>query len=59
MVKTYELNPSDTQEIFLGLLARERDLRISIMDAKKYGLVNLDVLQSELMTCIKLQRKIG
>jgi hypothetical protein len=43
----------------MGLFARERDINISIVDAKKYGLAHLDKLEVELQECLKLQERIG
>ena len=45
--------------LLLGLFAREREIRISIRDAKLYGLVTLERLQEELQECLTLQKRIG
>lgn len=54
-----DLTAQERNIIFLGLLAREREISQSIVDSKKYGLVNLDMLQSELKECLDLQKRIG
>ena len=59
MTKTMDLSPRDRVVIFLGLLAREREINQSIMDAKKYGLVHLEKLEVELQECLDLQKRIG
>jgi hypothetical protein len=59
MIKEFKLNAQERNVIFLGLLAREREINQSIVDSKKYGLVNLDMLQSELKECLELQKRIG
>lgn len=59
MIKTMELSARDRVVIFLALLAREREINQSIMDAKKYGLAHLDKLEVELQECLDLQKRIG
>lgn len=54
-----ELSPRDRVVIFLALLAREREIMISIKDARKYGLAHLDKLELELQECLELQKRIG
>jgi hypothetical protein len=48
----------DRVVILLGLIARERDIKISIMDAKKYGLAHLDKLEEELIEINELQKRV-
>lgn len=59
MTKNMELSPRDRVVIFLALLAREREIMISIKDARKYGLAHLDKLEVELQECLELQKRIG
>lgn len=59
MTKNFELTARDRIVLLLGLFAREREINISIADAKKYGLVHLDKLQLELQECLELQKRIG
>jgi hypothetical protein len=59
MTKTFELNERERVLIFLALLAREREINISIVDARKYGLAHLDKLELELQECLDLQKRIG
>lgn len=59
MTKNMELSPRDRVVIFLALLAREREIMISIKDARKYGLAHLDKLELELQECLELQKRIG
>ena len=59
MIKEFKLSAQERNIIFLGLLAREREINQSIVDSKKDGLVNLDMLQSELKECLDLQKRIG
>jgi hypothetical protein len=44
--------------LLLSLFARERDINLSISDAKKYGSVNLDKLEAELIEIIDLQKRV-
>lgn len=53
-----QLSERDRVVLFLALLAREREINISINDAKKYGLVSLEKLQDELKECNELQKRI-
>lgn len=59
MNKPIELTARERVVIFLALLAREREIMISITDARKYGLAHLDKLQLELQECLDLQNRIG
>jgi hypothetical protein len=59
MNKTIELSTSERVILLMGLFARERDINISIADAKKYGLAHLDKLQLQLQECLDLQNRIG
>lgn len=58
MTKEFELSPRERVIIFLALLAREREINISIVDARKYGLVHLDKLEQELQETLELQKRI-
>jgi hypothetical protein len=53
-----ELSERDRVVLLLGLFARARDIKLSISDAKRYGLAHLDKLELELSEVIKLQEKI-
>ena len=53
-----KLNARDRVVILLGLFARERDINISISDAKRYGLAHLDKLENELNECLDLQKRV-
>lgn len=44
--------------LLLGLIARERDIKLSIADAKRYGLANLDKLELELIEINELQKRV-
>lgn len=48
----------DRVVILLGLIARERDIKLSIADAKKYGLAHLDKLELELQEINDLQKRV-
>ena len=48
----------DRVVILLGLFARERDLKISISDAKRYCLAHLEKLEDELKECLDLQKRV-
>ena len=48
----------DRVVLLMGLYARERDINISIKDAKKYGLAHLDKLEVELQEVLNLQQRI-
>jgi len=53
-----KLSARDRVVILLGLFARERDLGISISDAKRYGLSHLDKLEEELAEVLNLQKRV-
>lgn len=55
----FTLSPRDRVVLLLGLFAREREITLSISDARKYGLAHLDKLELELEECIQLQKRIG
>lgn len=59
MIKEFKLSARDRVVIFLALLAREREINQSIIDARKYGLAHLDKLEVELQECLELQKRIG
>ena len=59
MTKSIDLDARERVVLLLGLFAREREIRQSITDAKKYGLVHLDKLEVELQECLELQKRIG
>lgn len=59
MNKEFELSARDRVVLLLGLFAREREIMLSISDARKYGLAHLDKLELELEECIQLQKRIG
>lgn len=59
MTTSIELTARERVVLLMGLFARERDINISIVDAKKYGLAHLDKLEVELQECLKLQERIG
>jgi hypothetical protein len=44
--------------LLTSLYAKERDIMISIKDAKKYGLAHLDKLEVELQEVIDLQKRM-
>jgi hypothetical protein len=48
----------DRVVLLLSLFARERDINISISDAKKYGSANLDKIEAELTEIIDLQKRV-
>jgi hypothetical protein len=48
----------DRVVLLLSLFARERDINISIADAKKYGSANLDKIEAELTEIIDLQKRV-
>jgi hypothetical protein len=48
----------DRVVLLLSLFARERDINISIADAKKYGLAHLDKIEAELQEIIELQKRV-
>ena len=48
----------DRVVLLLSLFARERDINISIADAKKYGLAHLDKIENELQEIIDLQKRV-
>lgn len=58
MNKPIELSARDRVVLLLSLFARERDINISITDAKKYGLDHLDKLENELTEIIDLQKRV-
>lgn len=53
-----KLNARDRVVILLGLFARERDIRTSIADAKRYGLAHLDKIEAELVEILDLQKRV-
>ena len=53
-----KFNERDRVVLLLSLFARERDINISITDAKKYGLAHLDKLEAELTEIIDLQKRV-
>lgn len=53
-----ELSERDRVVLLLGLIARERDIGLSISDAKRYGLAHLDKLELELLEVNNLQKRI-
>jgi hypothetical protein len=53
-----KLNARDRVVILLGLFARERDIKQSITDAKRYGLAHLDKLELELEELNNLQKRV-
>lgn len=53
-----KFSPRDRVVILLGLFARERDIRQSITDARKYGLAHLDKIELELQECLDLQSRV-
>jgi hypothetical protein len=48
----------DRVVLLLSLFARERDIKASIADAKKYGLAHLDKIEAELQEIIDLQKRV-
>ncbi len=48
----------DRVVLLLSLFARERDINVSIADAKKYGLAHLDKIEAELQEVIDLQKRV-
>jgi hypothetical protein len=48
----------DRVVLLLSLFARERDIKLSIADAKKYGLAHLDKIEAELQEIIDLQKRV-
>ena len=44
--------------LLLSLFSRERDINISITDAKRHGLAHLDKLELELAEVLNLQSRI-
>jgi hypothetical protein len=48
----------DRVVLLLSLFARERDIKLSIADAKKYGLAQLDKIEAELTEIIDLQKRV-
>jgi hypothetical protein len=48
----------DRVVLLLSLFARERDIKLSITDAKKYGLAHLDKIEAELTEIIDLQKRV-
>jgi hypothetical protein len=48
----------DRVVLLLSLFARERDINLSISDAKKYGSANLDKIEAELTEIIDLQKRV-
>lgn len=59
MIKAIELTARERVVLLLGLFAREREIKQSIVDAKKYGLAHLDKLEIELNETLELQKRIG
>jgi hypothetical protein len=59
MTKSMDFTARERVVLLLGLFAREREIKLSIMDAKKYGLAHLDKLEVELQECLELQKRIG
>ena len=53
-----ELSERDRVVLLLGLIARERDINLSISDVKRYGLAHLDKLELELLEVNNLQKRI-
>jgi hypothetical protein len=48
----------DRVVLLLSLFTRERDIKLSIADAKKYGLAHLDKIEAELAEIIELQKRV-
>ncbi len=48
----------DRVVILLSLFSRERDLNLSISDARKYGLDHLEKLEDELTEVLNLQKRV-
>ena len=48
----------DRVVLLLSLFARERDIKLSIADAKKYGLDHLEKIENELAEIIELQKRV-
>lgn len=48
----------DRVVLLLSLFARERDIKLSIADAKKYGLAHLGKIEAELAEIIELQKRV-
>ena len=48
----------DRVVLLLSLFARERDIKLSIADAKKYGSAHLDKIEAELTEIIDLQKRV-
>jgi hypothetical protein len=48
----------DRVVLLLSLFARERDIKLIIADAKKYGLAHLDKIEAELAEIIELQKRV-
>jgi hypothetical protein len=53
-----KLSERDRVVLLLSLFARERDINISIADAKKYGSANLEKIEAELTEIIDLQKRV-
>ena len=53
-----KLSSRDRVVLLLSLFSRERDLNISISDAKRHGLAHLDKLENELLECLNLQKRV-
>lgn len=53
-----KLSARDRVVILLGLFARERDLGISISDARRYDSAHLDKLEDELSEVLNLQKRV-
>jgi hypothetical protein len=52
------LTARDRVVLLLSLFARERDINISITDAKRHGLDHLDKLELELAEVLNLQSRV-
>ena len=53
-----KFKPRDRVVLLLALFAREREIKISINDAKRYGLAHLEKLEYELKECLDLQKRV-
>jgi hypothetical protein len=53
-----KLSARDRAVLLLSLFSRERDLNLSISDARRYGLAHLDKLEDELEEILNLQKRV-
>jgi hypothetical protein len=53
-----KFNERDRVILLMSLIARERDIKLSISDAKRYGLAHLDKLELELQEVNDLQKRV-